>query len=154
MRRQWGVDVLHKYLNKYPACQQHDLRPPSRYSASSEQKVAFSRKLKEDFCNKDWRAFKAGLKAFCGGKKKGTGGTPPVHASAAAAAARRQAPPQHPVRARTCVALAADKSCFGLLLALRGKTFMDWHLLVVLLSDDTDGVKCWVGCLSPRLGRR
>ncbi|CAB1097142.1 unnamed protein product [Ectocarpus sp. CCAP 1310/34] len=79
------------------------LRDPSfeRYSVTNEHKVAFSRKLKEDFCNKDWRAFKAGLKAFCGGKKKGTGGTPPVHASAAAAAAAaaagRQSAPQHPV---------------------------------------------------------
>ncbi|CAN0239362.1 unnamed protein product [Scytosiphon promiscuus] len=69
-----------------------------RYAVSNELKVAFSRKLKEDFCNKDWRAFKAGLKAFCGGKKKGTGGTPPVHAAAAAAAAarRQQTPPQYP----------------------------------------------------------
>lgn len=48
---------------------------------SDEGKIAFVRKLKEDLCCKDWRAFKAGLKAFCGGKKKGTGGTPPVHAA-------------------------------------------------------------------------
>lgn len=48
---------------------------------SSAAKVAFTRKLKEDYCCRDWRAFKAGLKAFCGGKKKGSGGTPPVHAS-------------------------------------------------------------------------
>eukprot|EP00904_Undaria_pinnatifida_P009295 jgi/Undpi1/5496/HiC_scaffold_2.g00775.m1 len=53
-----------------------------RYNLSKESKLSFSRKLKEDFCCKDWRAFKAGLKKFCGGKKKGTEGTPPVHASA------------------------------------------------------------------------
>lgn len=52
-----------------------------RYGLSDEVKIAFVRKLKEDLCCKDWRAFKAGLKAFCGGKKKGTGGTPPVHAA-------------------------------------------------------------------------
>lgn len=85
-----------------PVCFYPQLHPPrkNRYSVTNEHKVAFSRKLKEDFCNKDWRAFKAGLKAFCGGKKKGTGGTPPVHASAAAAAAAaagRQSAPQHPV---------------------------------------------------------
>ncbi|CAN0202693.1 unnamed protein product [Discosporangium mesarthrocarpum] len=42
-----------------------------RWGASEEQKRTFSRRLKEDFVSRDWRSFKAGLKSFCGGKKKG-----------------------------------------------------------------------------------
>lgn len=52
-----------------------------RFSASRESKISFSRELKEDFCCQDWRAFKAGLKAFCVGKKW-TDDIPPVHSSA------------------------------------------------------------------------